>query len=365
MYEAEFELEAELEDLMTVLAKSDLVSEAESFAPLDLLREQAIIADLIARGVRNENQIADAVFFNRHPERNGRRLDPGESALVQEWVQIRDQHVRPMLGNGAVSRPSAPRGSGAHSTAAGNVGDNDVTVALRIANNKPVPNMPGVTIQQLIERYRPQISPEIPLPVLVAFLRYESGGNFEDATHGVLVGLDEKGKRVPLKKAVRVIRSPEFYELGLFQTPAGLHGCTPTEPTVCQYGPPGLEIPGNPSEWVKLCTRIGANPGAWKHPTTQVQVGLLNIETSAEAIRSRNQDLFSIRGNDWDLRAAVLLSFAGGGGYTQYVLNRYRVPLASLPEDDRWDFLRDKINSTYAKNVDEKMLLAAKLGYRP
>lgn len=180
MYEAEFELEAELEDLMTVLAKSNLVSEAESFAPLDLLREQAIIADLIARGVHNENQIADAVFFNRHPDRNGRRLAPGESALVQEWVQIRDQLVRPMLGNGAVSRPPAPRGSGAHSTAAGNVGDNDVTVALRIANNKPVPNMPGVTIQQLIERYRPQISPEIPLPVLVAFLRYESGGNFEE-----------------------------------------------------------------------------------------------------------------------------------------------------------------------------------------
>jgi hypothetical protein len=62
MYEAEFELEAELEDLMGVLAQSDLQSEAELFAPFDLLREQAIIWNLIARGVRDENQITDAVF---------------------------------------------------------------------------------------------------------------------------------------------------------------------------------------------------------------------------------------------------------------------------------------------------------------
>jgi hypothetical protein len=98
MYEAEFELELELENLMATLAQSDLESEAERFAPIDFLREQAIIAGLAARGVRNENQIADAVFFNRHRERNGKIIGPNESALRQEWVQIRDQLVRPMLG---------------------------------------------------------------------------------------------------------------------------------------------------------------------------------------------------------------------------------------------------------------------------
>jgi hypothetical protein len=61
----------------------------------------------------------------------------------------------------------------------------------------------------------------------------------------------------------------------------------------------------------------------------------------------------------------VLLPFAGGGGYTQKFLNRYRSDLASLPEDHRWDFLRDKIRSDLANNVDKKMLLAAKLAYRP
>jgi hypothetical protein len=97
MYEAEFELEAELEDLMGVLAQSDLQSEAELFAPFDLLREQAIIWNLIARGVRDENQITDAVFFDRHRERNGRRLGPDETVLIREWFEVRDQLVRPAL----------------------------------------------------------------------------------------------------------------------------------------------------------------------------------------------------------------------------------------------------------------------------
>src|SRR6266404_337980 len=133
MFKGEHELEAELEDLMAILAESDLESEAEQFAPTGLIRgarDHAIVADLIAGGVRNENKIADAVFFNRHPERNGRRLAPGESALVQEWVQIRDQLVRPRLGNGVVGRPPALHGSGAqlggggtHSTAGANVAD--------------------------------------------------------------------------------------------------------------------------------------------------------------------------------------------------------------------------------------------------
>jgi hypothetical protein len=367
MYEAEFELEAELEDLMGVLAQSDLQSEAELFAPFDLLREQAIIWNLIARGVRDENQITDAVFFDRHRERNGRRLGPDETVLIREWFEVRDQLVRPALYRPANAQPPAPHssGGGAQSPATASVADYDVRYAQQIAN-KPVPDMPGITIQQLIERYRPQYAPEIPMPLLLAFLRYESGGNFEDRTHGVVVGLDENGNRVkPGKKPVRFIRSPEFYELGLFQTPAGLHGCTAEEPPRNCYLPPGMEKPGDPSQWVKLCNRIGANPAHWTDPSTQVQVGLLDLETSAQLIRDRNRDLFSIPGNDWDLRAAVLLPFAGGGGYTQTFLNRYRSGLASLPEDHRWGFLQDKIAPNYAKNINEKMQLAAKLGYRP
>jgi hypothetical protein len=122
-----------------------------------------------------------------------------------------------------------------------------------------------------------------------------------------------------------------------------------------------------------LCTSIGANPDHWQDPSTQVQVGLLNLENAAQAIRARNRDLFSVPGNDWDLHAAVLLPFAGGGGYTQNLLNLYRAQLARLPEDQRWAFLRNKMiaqgagsyDYKIADNVDKKMSLAAKLGYGP
>lgn len=380
MYEAEFELEAELEDLMAVLTKSNLQPETESFAPafsswIDqarLYRDQWIVGYHLAQGVLDENKLTDAVFFDRHPERNGRLLAPYELALRQEWVEIRDGIVRPILRPQPVSQPQAPSGpaapwggGGAQSPSTATVTDYDVRLAHQIANN-PVPGMPGVTIQQLIESYRSQLAPEIPLPVLLAFLRYESGGNFGDMTHGKLIGLDENGKRVKKgKKPVRFIRSPDFYELGLFQTPAGLHGCTAEQPPRNCYPPPGREKPGDPSEWVKLCHLIGANPAHWTDPSTQVHVGLLNLEGPAQVIRKRNPVLFSIPGNDWDLRGAVLLPFAGGGGYTQNLLNRYRSALASLPEDHRWGFLWDKIDSDYTKNIDEKMLLAAKLGYQP
>lgn len=197
MYESEFELEAELEDLMTVLAKSDLMSEAESFAPLDPLREQAIIADLIARGVRNENQIADAVFFNRHPERNGRRLAPGESALVQEWVQIRDQVVRPVLGYG-ITQPAVP------SLPTGRQGYGWV--------GQLVP---------LLDRYRGQIPAranryvgEIPLYFLLGWINVESGGRLEGPTHIGELGYfqlhPDESKELGLPSHSRLRTDPEY-----------------------------------------------------------------------------------------------------------------------------------------------------------
>jgi hypothetical protein len=380
MYETELELEAELQNLMSILAETDLESEAEIFTPtlpgaIDqarLFRDEWVIGYHLAQGMFDINQLTDAVFFDRHPERNGRLLAPNELALRREWVEIRDRIVRPILRPQPVSQPPAQHGpaapwggGGAQSPGAANVTDYDVRLAHQIAS-KPVPGMPGVTIEQLIENYRSQLAPEIPLPVLIAFIRYESGGNFDDRTHGSLIGLDEHGHRVkPGKKPVRFIRSPDFYELGLFQTPAGLHGCTAEQPARNCYPPPGREKPGDPSEWVKLCHRIGADPANWTDPNTQVHVGLLNLEGPAHTIRTTNPDLFSIPGNDWDLRGAVLLPFAGGRGYTQQFLNRYRSALRSLPEDHRWGFLWDKIDSDRAKNIDEKMSLAAQIGYRP
>ena len=361
------ELELELEDMIAEIATNDLESEAEIFgspAPdmrgqSRLHRDQSVIGYHLAQGVLDENQLTDAVFFDRHPERRGTRLSRNEWALRQEWIEIRDALVRPLLRHrptGQQAGQPASRigtsGTGAGSTAAKNVSANDIRSAQSMAA-RAVPGMPGVTIAQLIDQYRPTIAPEIPLPVLLAFIYYESGGHFNDATHG--------SARNPIPYT-----SPPFYELGLFQTPAGAHGgCTTGEHESCAHPPPGIENARDPSPWARYCKLIRANPGQWRNPVTQVRVGLLDLQTSAEVIRNRNRDLFSAPGNDWDLRAAVLLPFAGGGGYTQGFLSRYRAGLARLPEDRRWDLLRGKIRVDLASNVDKKMSLAGSLGYQP
>jgi hypothetical protein len=236
----------------------------------------------------------------------------------------------------------------------------DVSYAREIGH-KPVPGMVGTTLEVLIEQWRQRICPEVPMPILLAFMRYESGGKFSDATHGT-----EKNGWT----------SPTFYELGLFQTPGGLHGkCTSGAWSSCQFGPPGHET-GHPSTWMRLCTKIGANPKDWQNPTTQVRVGLMDLEEGARALRRDFPDLFPKPGTDWDLRLAVLYRFSRGGGYARSFLRPFRRQLAGMPEQQRWAFLRDKVvtvkgpkgsirRAFLPENVEKKMALAAKLGYQP
>ena len=70
----------------------------------------------VVLGFRSETQLTNLIFFIRHPERNGRAIVAGEpnySALVREWIAIRDRVVRPALRRsaapaGARPKPSAP-----------------------------------------------------------------------------------------------------------------------------------------------------------------------------------------------------------------------------------------------------------------
>jgi hypothetical protein len=102
MYESEFELEAELEDLMAILAESDLAYEAEviNMAPITvtdppLERAKDIIRREINRGVDDEYALTDAIFWDRHPEWNHKRLPNNASrALTEEWKRIRNRIVR-------------------------------------------------------------------------------------------------------------------------------------------------------------------------------------------------------------------------------------------------------------------------------
>jgi hypothetical protein len=107
------EFEAELEDLMSVLSESNLEAEAEGiFGPIQTFvrtfREQAIINDQIAHGVRDENRLTDAIFFDRYPSWKGKALKNAGLALRQEWIQIRDAIVRPALASPPAVQPPAP-----------------------------------------------------------------------------------------------------------------------------------------------------------------------------------------------------------------------------------------------------------------
>jgi hypothetical protein len=57
---------------------------------------QAVTA-AVEQGVRDENDLTNLVFFSRHEEMNGRKIQPHETALAQEWLDIRDAIVRPTL----------------------------------------------------------------------------------------------------------------------------------------------------------------------------------------------------------------------------------------------------------------------------
>jgi hypothetical protein len=54
----------------------------------------------ILTGLRDENKLTNMIFFARHRERGGRKLEKGEpnyTGLSQEWLDIRNSIVRPML----------------------------------------------------------------------------------------------------------------------------------------------------------------------------------------------------------------------------------------------------------------------------
>jgi hypothetical protein len=113
MRDPELELEAELEDLMSVLAESDLESEAEWTLPQARdVAEKQLIPYLISVGVTDENQIADSVFYQLHPEWTGKTLpldtDPVHQALRQEWQDFRAAAIRHLGKHPPATQQPAP-----------------------------------------------------------------------------------------------------------------------------------------------------------------------------------------------------------------------------------------------------------------
>jgi len=97
----------------------------------EVVDDGAAIQRAIQQGNRDENQLTDMIFNARHPERHGRRLQPSEQRLVQEWLKIRDSLVRPALRNamasGAVPAQQAQIAAQLASTTSGVEADGNTT----------------------------------------------------------------------------------------------------------------------------------------------------------------------------------------------------------------------------------------------
>lgn len=307
--------------------------------------EALLVQNAIRQGQRDPSKLANLVFYQRHPDLAGRKIRADETRLIGEWKAIRRSLVLPQLGP-----------SGRRPQAGGQASDDDVRFTLRMAQ-RPAPGL-GITLEQLLIRHQAEAG-GIPIEVQLAFIRFEAGGRlFNDATAGKL---NPKTGRY----------SPKFFELGVFQTPAGAHGCAPVNgKKVCQHTPPGPGVERSTfgRGWHAIS---GAYPTAatWTDPTMQVRVGLWDLRTTGERVANDFRDLFPSRQSEWYVRMAVLHAFAVGAGWTRAFLRKYRAELLKLPEDRRWDFLRGKTAylkgygtaEFQTKNVDEKMNLAAKL----
>jgi hypothetical protein len=245
----------------------------------------------------------------------------------------------------AFARGRAPSATGVR------LSDREVAATLKMAAKK-VPGLGNVTIEELLARHQAEAG-GIPIEALLAFIHFEAGNLFDDATAGKW---SERHKRY----------IPSFYELGLFQTPAGDHGCT-NEAGVktCRYRPPGRNVENSQfgKGWRHLAGTYPTEMN-WKDPTMQVRVGLWDLTSTAARIRKEFAALFPSTQSEWFLRMAVLYSFAAGAGAVRAFLRKYQNELLALPESQRWEFLRGKNVGAFRfdpDNVDKKIALAVKL----
>jgi peptidoglycan hydrolase-like protein with peptidoglycan-binding domain len=321
----------------------------QEFGEAQKIAERAAVKNRVAAGQRDPNALTDVVFFKRHPELGGRRLRADERKLADEWKAILRDIVSPELAQGRAGPPVATK-----------VSDTEVATTRAMAA-KQIPEL-GISLEQLLVRHQAEAG-GIPIEVLLAFIRYEAGRLLNrDATAGYWAK-DKSGK------PVRYVPTPSFFELGIFQTPAGLHGCVPAGDKgmerSCVYRPPGHKVQDSAfgKGWYRL---TGAYPTEknWTAPTMQVRIGLWNLTSPAETIRKNFAVLFPSKQSEWYLRMAVLYSFARGAGATSAFLSKFKNDLLALPEGKRWDFLRGKSAGRFVfdpTNVDKKMALAAKL----
>jgi len=115
---------------------AELEPELYEQVPLGPAMERSLLLPQIVSGNRDENKLTNFVFWLRHPEQKDKKLLTHQTALVAEWLKIRDQLVRPALAQyGSGGRPPATGAAGAGAASSPNVPLG--TLVTRIPGRKP------------------------------------------------------------------------------------------------------------------------------------------------------------------------------------------------------------------------------------
>jgi len=94
---------AEVEQLKAetaqIAAANDRLADHKNGHPGTRPAERIHVLAELTIGQGGENELTDTILFDRHPERQGTKLDPKDpkdADLVQEWLSIRNTIVRPV-----------------------------------------------------------------------------------------------------------------------------------------------------------------------------------------------------------------------------------------------------------------------------
>lgn len=100
------EIKAETAALLAETRRIERVTDHSKGHPGPRGHEKLLVLAHLAKGNRDEIDLTDEVFFERHPDRRDAPLKPNSSSdrhLVREWIKVRRGIVRPTL-DGAIAQ---------------------------------------------------------------------------------------------------------------------------------------------------------------------------------------------------------------------------------------------------------------------
>ena len=80
------------------------------------------IATAVGTGLRDVNQLTNMVFWFKHPQMIGQRIGADQRDLARQWLQIRDEIIKPALQGGLSAAPTPTQAPGGWASSASKAG---------------------------------------------------------------------------------------------------------------------------------------------------------------------------------------------------------------------------------------------------